>query len=188
MDNLRRCRDAALERLRIQSRRRQNRRSLLHRLPLVLEHRRLLSADPEAVAGGECRDSGRTGGDGVRANPLRVPVADDCAAVADDCARLDLGSVAVRDDVAVPGDLEAGAVRLAVVPGLLLRAIAGAADTKAPKVIEGHEDEGILTGKIVFVSFDLFVPFVAHQRGTPSTCRRSSTASRRCGSAAARFM
>ena len=79
------------------------------------------------------------------------------AQVADARAGLDLGSADVRDDVAVSGDLEAGAVRLAAVPGLLLRPVAGVA-FETTKFTKGHEDKEDLV--IRFLLFVLFVSIV----------------------------
>src|SRR5262245_4229564 len=74
--------------------------------------------------------------------------------MADDRARLDLGRAAVSDDVAVPGDLEAGALRLAGVPCLLLRTVVHPANENR----EGHEEHEEQVDSVdVFANFAPFV-------------------------------
>src|SRR5207244_10305937 len=112
------------QRIRVLPHRRQDGRPLLPRLPLLLEHRRLLPLHARVAARAERRRRARLLGGGVRADPLPLPLAHARPAPAHHRPRPRLGRRGAVVDRA-PGERAARARgRLARLPGLLRGALA----------------------------------------------------------------
>ena len=88
----------------------QNGRSFLHRLPVLLEHRRVLSRRSRPAAMGRRRRRDRTCRPGVRPDRVRLPIADADAPRADHRTGARVGRLHARDDLALSGNSTACAV------------------------------------------------------------------------------
>ena len=119
----RRQRDAAVERLRLQPRRREDRRPLLHRLPVVLEHRGLLPVRAGAAAAAQRADA--AGAAVLVFVPIRYvyPSRTPVLPVLTNVLGSRLGSGGAGRPVAISRRVARAGARVAGLPGLLRRAV-----------------------------------------------------------------